>query len=79
MGIEDMDELEVRRNGSTLPPALPPDATREEMVGAINILAKAADEQARELQLIRLSIQAIGTNFETFRALIEKALSLKGG
>lgn len=68
-------EIEDRRNGgSSRPPALPSDATHDEIVGAINVLAKAADEQARELQLIRVSVQELGTAIGTFCARIEKAL-----
>jgi len=34
MGIEDIDELEVRRNGSQLPPALPDNASLEGVIDA---------------------------------------------
>jgi hypothetical protein len=72
MDTEDIDEHEPRRNW--VPPALPPDATHEEMIAAINVLARAADSHALELQGVRVSIQELGTRIGTFIERIEKLM-----
>jgi len=81
MGIEDIDELEVRRNGSQLPPALPDNASLEEVIDAINglrasmaELAKASKSHGVELGGIRSAFQAQGTRIETFCRRIERAM-----
>lgn len=78
------DELEAAhdaapptpRNGSARPP-LPEDATPEEMVKAINILAKAVGDQARELQLIREAYQEHGKAIGAILERVEKALDAR--
>lgn len=76
MGIEDIDELELPRNGSKLPPPLPEDATRAEMIAALNVVVRAIGEQGAELQMIREAVQEQGTRIETFCQRIERALGV---
>lgn len=65
--MEDIDELEPAKNGSTLPPAVRQDATRQEIVDAVNGLAI-------ELQLVREAFQEQGTRIEKGFQRIEKLL-----
>lgn len=73
MAIE-FDELALPLRGTLRPPALPANATTEEVVTAVNALALAARTHSLELEGIRQAMQAQGTRIETFCLRVERAL-----
>lgn len=62
----EFDELDTgNHDTSKRPPALPPDATIDDVIEAVNALAVAARTHSVELEGIRLALQAHGSNIET--------------
>lgn len=73
----DIDELEPPHNGNYRhPSSLPPDASRGELIAAVNILVRAVDSMAVEQQMTRDVVRGQGTRFETSLQRIERALGI---
>lgn len=70
-----VDEL-APRTGNGRPPTLPPDATLEDAIEAVNSLTRAARTHSIELEGLRLALQEHGTRIETFCLRIERALGV---